>query len=264
MKKTLLLAMAILYSIVNMAQCDPNYDFGGVAFGVSPDPTLGESFNEGTVGEDYEDVIHIIVPINAGDVSELFDGFIVDSLTLDSVTVTVVDTEMYLEDIGLNVHCNNNGDSEDPCTFFGGGQYCALIDGVPNTAGNLPLEIHVTGYLNVLGTPTPVAQTFDQYTLVINDGTISVEENMSDIEYVGQNVPNPFSGTTNIDYSMSSHGVAEFKVINLLGDVVYEEALDSKKGKNTVSYDGSELSSGIYLYSIETLGSKITKRMIVR
>lgn len=264
MKKILLIAMALGGSLFSNSQCDADYDFGSSPFGVSPDPLLGETFETAVVNEPFADVIHMIVPVNAGDVVDAFDGYEIDSLSLDNVLVTVDGVQMPIEDIGIDIICNNNGDSPNACTFLGGGQYCAAIEGVPTVAGDHPLTIQVTGYLTVLGDiVTPVQYEFDQYTFVV-EGTNSINGVNVDIDKVGQNVPNPFTVTTTIEYELSNAGQPIFTVSNLLGDVVYTEKLNGFRGKNKINFDASEMESGIYLYSVESSLGKITKRMIVR
>ena len=88
MKKILLLAFIFASSIGAQAQCTADYDFGGEAFGVSPDPQIGESFADGYLGESYEDVIHMLVPTDAGDIDTTYAGLgaVIDSLTLVNVS----------------------------------------------------------------------------------------------------------------------------------------------------------------------------------
>ena len=51
------LTVACLLCVGNVfAQCNIDFDFGEEPFGVSPDPTVGESFNSGVLDEDYFDV----------------------------------------------------------------------------------------------------------------------------------------------------------------------------------------------------------------
>ena len=174
MIKTLLSFAFALAITALSAQCENSYDFGDAGFGVSPDPEMGESFAVGTVGLAYSDTIHMLVPSDAGDVDSTYAGLgaVIDSLTLVSVEVQVDGNYVNLSDIGLDVECDNNGDSPDACTFMGALQYCSLIEGTPTVAGTFPLTINVDGYIVVFGNPVPVPVAFDQYSLtVLEDGT---------------------------------------------------------------------------------------------
>ena len=264
-KTVLSFAFAFAVTLVS-AQCENNYDFGDVGFGVSPDPELGESFEVGTVGMAYSDTINMLVPSDAADVDPQYEGLgvVIDSLTLASVEVQIDGDFVNLADIGLDIVCNNNGDSPDPCTFMGALQYCALVEGVPTTAGTFPLTINVDGYIVVFGNTVPVPIAFDQYSLtILEEGGSSIGINEQNDLEVLQNSPNPFYGKTKMHFSLGQPDEVSFTVMNLLGEEVYHELVDGQRGENTLIYETLSLRSGIYLYSFEVKGKKITKRMVI-
>ncbi len=79
---------------------------------------------------------------------------------------------------------------------------------------------------------------------------------------LNQNYPNPFNPQTTIDYSIAQSGHINIKVYNSLGQLVdllvngYKES-----GSYQVTFDGSNLSSGIYFYEIQSGNRVIRKRM---
>ncbi|MBK8662803.1 MAG: T9SS type A sorting domain-containing protein [Ignavibacteriales bacterium] len=79
---------------------------------------------------------------------------------------------------------------------------------------------------------------------------------------LSQNFPNPFNPSTTIRYSIPEAGVVTVKVFNILGKEVatlvngYHQA-----GSFNVSFDASNLSSGVYLYQIEAGSFKATKKL---
>ncbi|NNE56222.1 MAG: T9SS type A sorting domain-containing protein [Flavobacteriales bacterium] len=265
MKKLLLGFFAFSAVLITQAQCTPDYDFGEAGFGVSPDPNNGESFEVGYVGLDYEDIIHMLVPTQAGDVDSAYAGINaeIDSLTLVGVNVEVDGNMVPLSDLGIEYVCNNLGDSPDPCTFMGGQQYCADLMGVPNQAGEFPLEIDVIGYIQVFGNTVPVPTTFDSYTFVVETEPSSVNDIVALSLEVGQNTPNPFSRLTDVNFTSNKTANVTFSVLNLLGERVHTEVALAQRGNNTITFDGSALRSGIYLYSIESGGHIVTKRMVI-
>lgn len=263
MKKFVLLSFAFALASVSIAQCDPNYDFGDEAFGVSPDPVNGESFNEGELGVAYADVIHIKVPISASDIDPTFpEEAPIDSIILLSIYFNDGTTEYALEDMGFTIECNNLGDSPDPCTFLGGNQYCAALEGTPLLADTFQLFIVVEGWTTVFGVPVPQEITFDQYELIVVDPS-SITNHAESVVFLGQNTPNPFSQKTKIAYSTDRSGLAQLTILNLLGEVVFQDRFNASVGNNNYELDGSQLNEGIYLYSIEINGKKMTKRMVV-
>ncbi|MDZ7766081.1 MAG: T9SS type A sorting domain-containing protein [Melioribacteraceae bacterium] len=85
------------------------------------------------------------------------------------------------------------------------------------------------------------------------------------LEYnLKQNYPNPFNPTTKIEYSIPEQSQVKIEVFNLLGQKI-ATLLDAKQnaGKHSVTWDASNIPSGVYFYQI-TVGSFInTKKMIL-
>lgn len=76
------------------------------------------------------------------------------------------------------------------------------------------------------------------------------------------NYPNPFNPTTNISFSLPARGNVVVSIYNSLGQKVATLANDIfTKGNHTINWEASNVSSGIYIYSIEFNGIRISKRM---
>lgn len=260
----LLTTAETLTALATNAQCDADYDFGEAGFGVSPDPTMGETFATGYLGDAYEDIIHMLVPSEAGDIDSAYIGMgaVIDSLRLESVSLLMNDMVVDLSNIGLNVVCVNNGDSPDECTYLGGQQYCSVIEGTPNTAGEFPLTINVTAYLTVFGSAQGIPYEFTDYTLLVEAESAVAEAAGLELE-VQQNTPNPFSGYTTINYTVGQSSEVKFEVMNLLGETAMNETYKANTGANQIKVSGNQLNAGIYLYSLQVGDKKITYRMVV-
>lgn len=77
-----------------------------------------------------------------------------------------------------------------------------------------------------------------------------------------QNYPNPFNPTTNISFGLPQKSRVDLKVFDMLGREVATVYSGVKaQGFHTVSFDASNLSSGVYLYRIETDFGVISKKM---
>lgn len=79
-----------------------------------------------------------------------------------------------------------------------------------------------------------------------------------------QNFPNPFNPITNIHYSISESGTVKIVIYDLLGQeirTIVNEKMNA--GNYIVNFDGSDLSSGIYYYSLESNGKKLTREMLL-
>jgi hypothetical protein len=101
----------------------------------------------------------------------------------------------------------------------------------------------------------------------IKNEIVSLPESFS----LEQNYPNPFNPTTNIKYSIPSAGTSlmkfvQLKVYDILGNEVVTLVNEEKQaGRYEVKFDGSGLSSGIYLYKL-TAGdfSQVRKLVLLK
>lgn len=79
-----------------------------------------------------------------------------------------------------------------------------------------------------------------------------------------QNYPNPFNPVTSISYSIPAEGLVTLKVYDITGKAVSVLVNEFKPGgSHTVEFNASSLSSGIYLYNIQTAAYSETKKMIL-
>jgi len=81
--------------------------------------------------------------------------------------------------------------------------------------------------------------------------------------FLNQNYPNPFNGSTQITFSTRLTGDVILSVYNLLGQKIIT-LFDDIATANTIysiTFDAKNLPSGIYLYSLRTIGGNEVKRM---
>ena len=82
-----------------------------------------------------------------------------------------------------------------------------------------------------------------------------------------QNYPNPFNPITTIEYSIpqySKEDFVELKIYDLLGQEIAILSNELKKpGNYKVTFDGSNLASGIYFCRLQTNNFSTTKKMIL-
>ncbi len=70
-----------------------------------------------------------------------------------------------------------------------------------------------------------------------------------------QNYPNPFNPSTTIEYRLSSSSDVTLKVYDLLGREVRTLVSEPQNsGSHTVTFDGHNLSSGVYFYTLRAIG----------
>jgi hypothetical protein len=263
-KKLLSFFSSVALSVTISAQCDPlAYDWADAAFGVSPNPTLGETFDSGSVGVPYSEVVYVKTPTNAGDINPDLSNLIqIDSMRLDSITIFNGLNDVQLATIGLNVTCNNNGDSQDPCIFMPGDAYCGDVSGTPTVSGTFDVKIFVTIYFEAFG-PQELPYFYEGYTLQI-DGSVGIDEKNANTLQVAQNAPNPALDFTTIQYELAQPADVNLTITSMVGQVVMNKTIRGKKGENQLRLDISAFETGIYLYTIQAGSKKVTRKMIVQ
>jgi hypothetical protein len=77
------------------------------------------------------------------------------------------------------------------------------------------------------------------------------------------NYPNPFNSSTTITYQLPSSGEASLEVYNLMGEKVATLLAGMQQaGTGTVTWDASQVSSGVYFYKLTSGNYTETKRML--
>lgn len=81
--------------------------------------------------------------------------------------------------------------------------------------------------------------------------------------FLSQNYPNPFNPVTNLEFRISDFGFVSLIIYNLLGKEVAQLVNENKSAGNySVTFNASNLSSGLYFYSLYVNGDRIdTKKM---
>ncbi len=79
-----------------------------------------------------------------------------------------------------------------------------------------------------------------------------------------QNYPNPFNPTTTFEYSITKNSHVVLEVFNVLGQSV-ARLVDGQLNAGTyrISFDASQLSSGVYLYRLKADNLVQTKKMVL-
>lgn len=100
--------------------------------------------------------------------------------------------------------------------------------------------------------------TFGERTATAAEGFDEVPSTFE----LGQNYPNPFNPSTRIAYSLPSTSDVRLTVYSLIGQEV-ATLVNTTQGPGTyeVTFDASELSSGVYLYKLQTEGFTQTRVM---
>jgi subtilisin-like proprotein convertase family protein len=109
-----------------------------------------------------------------------------------------------------------------------------------------------------------------QYCVQIFAGSVITGiNNVSKIPTVyllNQNYPNPFNPVTKINFEIPKQGLVSLRVYDVLGREVKSLINEVKApGTYSVDFNGTDLSSGVYFYRLESNGfSDIKKMMLIK
>lgn len=252
-KKLLLLATVPFIGItMASAQCTP--DLSITVPGIYPD-TLADAI----VGDAYSEVEQFFVP---SDTTFEYNGSVIPA-TVVSVEIVSVDWSG-LDAKGFSYACNPG-----TCEFPGGTNGCLLISGAAPTSdmvGNYPLFLTLLYHLKLPdfgNLAFDTSQVITQFSInVVESAGINKITNSSELQVL-QNVPNPFNASTRINFSSPKAESFAFNVYNMLGEAVFTQEVQARKGINSINFDGSKYNEGIYLYSLSNDNSKVVKRMTI-
>ena len=115
-------------------------------------------------------------------------------------------------------------------------------------------------------TPQVLAANDPRFTLIVDPlGTTSTKDDgrgTMDEFALHQNYPNPFNPSTQIRFTLQSSDVTRLTVYDLLGrEVAVLVNGTMPAGSHSITFDASNLTSGVYIYKLEAGGQVMTKRM---
>ncbi|MFN4122359.1 MAG: T9SS type A sorting domain-containing protein [Flavobacteriales bacterium] len=92
---------------------------------------------------------------------------------------------------------------------------------------------------------------------------LSANNLMAQSYQVEGNFPNPFNQVTQIVINSDRQQLANLQVYNTMGALVHQQQINLNQGRNSVDFDATNLTSGVYYYSVMNAKGKITKTMMI-
>ena len=299
MKKTLLsIFAASLFSVTaSFGQCTPDPAYANSDFGLFPDVI---PFVQACTG--CGDAIRIVdfvtftdttvtgIPI-VGDVTIHIDAFKITSVEGVPAALSIgsdVDAGATAEapyGIWLNGGTTPNQTPVQGCVYMSGSEseWLGLLNGGPNSDGIYPLTINVDARI---GATVPDASIIvpngewlsnvdtaigggefvvDDYFLEVIPGSVGIHGYDQEQFSILENYPNPVDDITSIRFNAPEvMNNLTFSVYSILGNVVHTERVSAKYGMNKFEFDASNLSSGMYIYSLSDGTSVSTRKMTVK
>jgi hypothetical protein len=98
-----------------------------------------------------------------------------------------------------------------------------------------------------------------------HEGTsIECNNNFPMFNELYQNYPNPFNPTTEIKFALPTASEVKLNVYNINGQIVSELVNGRiEAGIHSVNFNATNYNSGMYFYTLEANGTRITKKMIL-
>lgn len=236
-----------------------NYDMNFLATGragIFPDSAT--NFISGNVGSPYLQNLTIKVPYDTN--HPLLGNLVFDHVDLRR---NVTNPTNYGLPPGLSIGttASNVQITTNDYKFPGNDTSCMVIYGTPTTAGTYNLSFTIRTFVqgSMLAVSTDV---LTYYKIVINT-PIGLNENVSSKFELMNLFPNPSNSSATLRFNSPKSSVAKLNVYNTLGKVVVTKSIDTKQGENEFNINVKDLSSGIYVCSLESEGKTLTKKLIV-
>ncbi len=264
MKQALLLCLFSILSIPAFSQCTPDETYRDSAIGVYPPPMSDDNPDAGItesacINSGYEFVLTFKVPDNLSGIS------------LDSIVIQPEGAVNNLP-IGLDYDCNPPNCLFTPDDTLA----CLVILGTAtseNTPGEYDLTIDTKIYTSLgsqdITFPTPIIPGADgNYILTLHEEGNPDCFVTSTNDYITRNIrvtnsPNPFSTITNIQVYSQVDETLDFRVFDLLGNIVHQDVIDVFQGENNFEFDGTHLANGIYTFSMSNNLGAISRKIVV-
>ncbi len=246
--KNFTLSLTFIFSLsFCFSQCVPDSIYADSTFGVWPTPQT--NFPPGDVGIPYYEVVNFKVPRDAGAIDSAAAGTFIDSIVLTSISNIPP---------GLSYDCDNSS-----CSWRYDSLGCASLSGTPTTVGSYQISLDATVWTQLFFTPFPIPYSFDGYVINIGNTGIKITNLDNSFLSLQKAIPNPSNESTKIQYLNNKIENVVFEVTNLLGERIYFEYINSKRGVNEIYLNTNDFKNGIYIYSINNGRVKSSKRLVV-
>lgn len=142
-----------------------------------------------------------------------------------------------------------------------GANWNSIYQGLPTSTIIRSIAYNSNYFFVMLLTGTVYRRPLSDFGIV---GIQNISSQVPDNFNLSQNYPNPFNPTTNINFTVPKSGLVKMIVYDIKGreisTLVNEEM---RPGSYKVDFDGSNLSSGIYYYTMTSVDFVETKKMML-
>jgi hypothetical protein len=94
--------------------------------------------------------------------------------------------------------------------------------------------------------------------------SVGDDDNLVNSFQLEQNYPNPFNPSTSIKYTLAEKSNVILKIYDVLGNEIATLVNSEKEvGPHEVNFEASNLSSGLYIYTIQAGNFTASKKMML-
>ena len=94
-------------------------------------------------------------------------------------------------------------------------------------------------------------------------GVVGIDISKAEEFAVAQNQPNPAKNSTTVEYYLPKSGSVQYKLTNLLGELIINSESTKSNGLNNWKIDTHNLKAGVYHYTITFDKQSITNKMVI-
>jgi len=188
--------------------------------------------------------------------------------SVDGANSIAIDT---FGNVYITGHSTGIGTQYDFCTIkynsSGTQQWVQIYNGPGNTNDEAnSIAVNNSGYVYITGRSMGSGTYLDYCTIKYYEpiGIKNISNEVPSAFSLYQNYPNPFNPNTNITFSIPKSGTVKLIVYDVMGkevSVIVNSNL--QKGIYSISFDGSALASGVYIYKITAGDFLDVKKMIL-
>ncbi len=280
---------------VNAEDISPAYHFTTTAFSsgtIAPEDSVTISFNSPYKTPwcaEYQ--VHVLAYLHCDTTIIRKEAAIPEYVNIDNLALININKPSGQGDtIGTNINIEVMLENKSDVTYFSN---IAIYARVEDSKGNIVADLSetITKTINTLDSDS---HTFGTHYIVPSDSvyyiTVFIDKQAKDSYQqddtirtkrttnnnvaikpidpttisMEQNIPNPANTSTIIRYSIPESGDVLFTVSSVNGQMLYNKSIKSELGMQTIDINVSHLATGIYFYSMEFNGQKITKKMSIK
>ena len=137
-------------------------------------------------------------------------------------------------------------------------------EGEGDVAANAVMDGYLVGHLGGDGSDGSFDEASKPMWVEITSGVSAGNSDLPGEFTLSQNYPNPFNPVTTFEFTVPRTADVEIEVYNVLGQRVHTLVDQTMQaGQHAVTFDGSQLASGVYFYVLRSSDVQLVQKMVL-